>query len=64
MKKLFSLILFTVVAHGLFAQYDPKALEILEAMAKKYKAIPAFEATFSYTLTNDIAYIAPKARVY
>ena len=36
-----------------FAQYDPKALEILEAMSKKYKAIPAFEANFSYTLTNE-----------
>src|SRR5882672_10108782 len=36
-----------------FAQYDPKALEILEAMSKKYKAIPSFEANFSYVLTND-----------
>jgi outer membrane lipoprotein carrier protein len=35
------------------AQYDPKALEILEAMSSKYKAIPAFEAAFSYTLTNE-----------
>ena len=37
-----------------FAQYDPKALEILEAMSKKYKAIPAFEANFSVALTNDM----------
>jgi outer membrane lipoprotein-sorting protein len=36
-----------------FAQYDPKALEILEAMSKKYRAIPAFEANFSYVLTNE-----------
>jgi len=36
------------------AQYDPKALEILDAMSKKYKSIPAFEANISYTLTNDV----------
>src|SRR5689334_17610309 len=39
---------------NVFAQYDPKALEILEAMSKKYKSIPAFEANFSYVLTNDV----------
>ena len=37
MKKLFFLILFSSFKAGLFAQYDPKALEILEAMAKKYR---------------------------
>lgn len=37
-----------------FAQYDPKALEILEAMGEKYKSIPAYEANFSWTLTNDV----------
>lgn len=36
-----------------FAQYDPKALEILEAMSKKYKAIPAFEANLTSSLTNE-----------
>lgn len=36
-----------------YAQYDPKALEILDAMSKKYKAIPAFEANISYTLFNE-----------
>ncbi len=41
------------IAHFGFAQYDPKAYEILEAMSKKYKAIPAFEAAISYTLTNE-----------
>lgn len=53
MKKailaLFLLFSFTV----LWAQYDPKALEILEAMSNKYKATPSFEANFSYTLTNE-----------
>ena len=36
------------------AQYDPKALQSLDAMSKKYKAIPAFEANISYVLTNDV----------
>lgn len=54
MKKLFFLTLFSSFAGVLLAQYDPKALEILEAMAKKYRVIPSFEANFSYTLTNDV----------
>ncbi|WP_331968172.1 outer membrane lipoprotein carrier protein LolA [Ohtaekwangia sp.] len=36
------------------AQYDPKALQSLDAMSKKYKAIPSFEANISYVLTNDV----------
>lgn len=58
MKKLilsFS-ILFSAVSA--FAQYDPKALQILDAMSKKYKAIPAFEANISQTLTNDVEKIS------
>ncbi len=54
MKKHFLLALFSAITSGLFAQYDPKALEILEAMSKKYKLVPSFEANFSYTLTNDV----------
>ncbi len=54
MKKLvfglISVFLFNVAN----AQYDPKALEILDAMSKKYKAITAFEANISYTLVNDV----------
>jgi len=54
MKKLFFVIVLAVLGTNSFAQYDPKALEILEAMAKKYKAIPSFEANISYTLSNDV----------
>src|SRR5690606_7858617 len=36
------------------SQYDPKALATLEAMSAKFKAMGAFEANFSYTLTNDV----------
>jgi outer membrane lipoprotein-sorting protein len=36
-----------------YAQYDPKALEILEAMSKKYRAYTSFEATLTSSLTNE-----------
>lgn len=36
------------------AQYDPKALEILDAMSQKYKTTPMFEANISYTMINDV----------
>lgn len=36
------------------AQYDPQALEILEAMSSKYKQMTAFEANLSYTMSNDV----------
>lgn len=54
MKKvvLAAVLLFLVKIS--FAQYDPKALEILEAMGEKYKTLQAYEANFSYTLTNDV----------
>ncbi len=53
MKKSVFAIILLVLVKTTFAQYDPKALEILEAMSKKYKAIPAFEANISYILTNE-----------
>jgi outer membrane lipoprotein carrier protein len=37
------------------AQYDPKALEVLEAMSKKYKSISSFEATLTSSLVNESA---------
>lgn len=54
MKKAVFIVGVLFLAHGLSAQYDPKALEILDAMAKRYKGIPAFEAAFSYKLTNEV----------
>jgi outer membrane lipoprotein carrier protein len=54
MKKLVFAVILTILGANAFAQYDPKALEILDAMAKKYKAIPSFEANISYTLTNEV----------
>ncbi len=54
MKNLIFAFLGLFIAFSASSQYDPKALTILDAMAKKYKAIPAFEANISYTLTNDV----------
>lgn len=53
MKKAILATFLLGATTSLWAQYDPKALEILEAMSKKYKATPSFEAAFSYTLTNE-----------
>lgn len=54
MKKTFLAVIFLVLVKATFAQYDPKALEILEAMGEKYKSIPTYEKYFSWTLTNDV----------
>ncbi len=53
MRKLVILVFTSFLVLPAWAQYDPKALEVLEAMSKKYKAIPSFEASFRYTLTNE-----------
>ncbi len=54
MKKLLLALPLLAFVKLTFAQYDPKALETLDAMSKKYKSIPAFEANLSYTLINDV----------
>jgi outer membrane lipoprotein carrier protein len=54
MKHLLLIGISVFLTSKAFSQYDPKALETLEAMSAKYKAIGAFEADFSYTLTNDV----------
>jgi len=53
MKKSVFAVIFLFAIKFAFAQYDPKALEILDGMSKKYKSIPSFEANISYTLTNE-----------
>ncbi len=54
MRKLVFAAFLMVLGTQAFSQYDPKALEILDAMSKKYKAIPSFEANIAYTLTNEV----------
>jgi outer membrane lipoprotein-sorting protein len=53
MKKTVLAILLLVMVKVTFGQYDPKALAILDAMSKKYKAIPGFEANINQTMTNE-----------
>jgi len=55
MKKSIFIFIGIVVANVAVAQYDPKALEILEAMSKRYKAITSFEANLTSTLVNESA---------
>ena len=53
MKQLslvFLLLSIGLVSH---AQYDPKALEVLDAMSAKYKSIPAFKANITSSLLNE-----------
>jgi outer membrane lipoprotein carrier protein len=52
MKKFVLIAVLMFLGKLACAQYDPKALEILEAMSKKYKAIPTFEANITNILTN------------
>jgi outer membrane lipoprotein carrier protein len=54
MKKSILALVLLVLTKVAMAQYDPKALEILDAMSKKYRAIPSYEANFSCILTNDV----------
>ncbi len=53
MKKFVFGAIFMFLGTASYSQYDPKALEILEAMSKKYKAIPSFEANLTSSLTNE-----------
>lgn len=53
MKKSLITLILLLTGTLLFAQYDPKALEILEAMSKKYKTLTSFEANLTSSLTND-----------
>lgn len=54
MKKSVLAFLLLALTNLAFAQYDPKALGILDAMSKKYQSIPAFEANISCNLTNEV----------
>ncbi len=54
MKNLIFALAAIMLTISVSAQYDPKALEILDAMSKKYKSVPAFEANIACTLTNDV----------
>jgi outer membrane lipoprotein-sorting protein len=53
MKKIGLLVLLmSALASSVWAQRDPKALEILDAMSEKYQNIDAFKAKLVYKLEN------------
>lgn len=52
MKKLFIFIAFLTFAHLSDAQYDPKALEVLDEMSEKFSKLGAFKAEFTHALEN------------
>ncbi len=54
MKKTLLAVLLLAFVKLTFAQYDPKALETLDAMSEKYKSIPSFEVNLSYKLSNEV----------
>jgi outer membrane lipoprotein carrier protein len=54
MKKILLIVCLVAGFSGsLFAQYDPKALEILDEVSEKYEKLNGFNAEFVYTLSND-----------
>ncbi|MCX8492003.1 MAG: outer membrane lipoprotein carrier protein LolA [Cyclobacteriaceae bacterium] len=53
MKKSVLVLAFMIFGNLVMAQYDPKALEVLEAMSKKYKAMANFEANLTSAMTNE-----------
>jgi len=55
MKKAVFALVGALFIKASVAQYDPKALEVLEGMSKKYKSIGAFEANLTSTLVNESA---------
>ena len=55
MKKSILVFIGILVGNISMAQYDPKALEVLEAMGKKYKSYSSFEVAFTQALTNESA---------
>jgi outer membrane lipoprotein carrier protein len=54
MKKLTFALVFALSTVAAWAQYDPKALETLDAMSKKYKSIESFEANIVCNMSNEV----------
>lgn len=50
--RYFTTLLLTCLAFSVFAQSDPKAKEILDKAAAKFKAYPAAEVDFTFAMEN------------
>jgi len=53
MKKVIFVFAAIITALTTYAQYDPEALAVLDAMSSKYKKIPSFQANFSQQMINE-----------
>jgi outer membrane lipoprotein carrier protein len=53
-KKIVLTLLSVMLIGNVFAQKDPKAREVLDAMSAKYQSIPSFQADLAYTMTNKV----------
>ena len=54
MKKISLAVMLIVYVGSAYAQYDEKALVILDAMSEKYKKISAYSAKIKSSMVNDI----------
>jgi len=54
MKNLIALLILALVGNVAFAQYDQKALEVLDAMSAKYKSMSGFKADFKTSMINEV----------
>ena len=54
MKKLAALLMLVFAGNLAFAQYDQKAKEVLDAMSAKYKKIPAYKASITSAMINEV----------
>ena len=61
-RKMYKRIILTLLSIALisnvFAQKDPKARNVLDAMSAKYQSIPSFQADLAYTMTNKVENIS------
>lgn len=53
MKRLVPFLAVLLFASSSFAQYDPTALGILDAMSAKYKEMESFKAQITYSMVNE-----------
>lgn len=53
MKKLLMVVVMALWVSKSWAQYDPNALKVLDAMSAKYKKIPAYSAKITSSLINE-----------
>ncbi len=62
MKRIVLLAAVLMINLGAYAQYDPEALDILNAMSAKYKGMEAFSAEFTQEMINESVGLSEKLK--